>query len=152
MFELRPYNNRHGRMTYNPFKMMDDFEKDFFAPPFGDFFKNNALAEFRTDIKDNGDSYLLEADLPGFDKKDINLEVNGDTLEIVAERHTNNEKRDENDRYICCERSYGRYSRRFNISSVESEKITASYENGVLKLEMPKKAEIKPKSHRLEIR
>ena len=106
--------------NYNPFREMDEFEKNFFADPFS-MFDTGAIAEFKTDITDNGDSYLLEADLPGFDKKDIKLDINGDWLTINAERHSEHEEKDKKDKYICCERSYGSYSRRFNVSGVKTD-------------------------------
>lgn len=92
MFELRPYTRRNHMANYNPFREMDEFEKNFFADPFS-MFDAGAIAEFKTDITDNGDSYLLEADLPGFDKKDIKLDINGDWLTINAERHSEHEER-----------------------------------------------------------
>ena len=88
MFEIIPYTRRNRIANYNPFREMDDFERNFFGNPFG-FFDNNALAEFKTDITDTGDAYLLEADLPGFAKEDIHLDVNGDVLTVRAERHSN---------------------------------------------------------------
>lgn len=150
MFELRPYTRRNHMANYNPFREMDEFEKNFFADPFS-MFDTGAIAEFKTDITDNGDSYLLEADLPGFDKKDIKLDINGDWLTINAERHSEHEEKDKKDKYICCERSYGSYSRRFNVSGVKTDEIKAKYDNGVLKLTLPKKGEELPEAHHLEI-
>lgn len=89
--------------------------------------------------------------LPGFDKKDIKLDINGDWLTINAERHSEHEEKDKKDKYICCERSYGSYSRRFNVSGVKTDEIKAKYDNGVLKLTLPKKGEELPESHHLEI-
>ena len=66
MFEIRPYRRNNNPSTYNPFREMEDFEKRFFQDPFGSFFEMQDLAEFKTDVTDEGDSYLLEADLPGF--------------------------------------------------------------------------------------
>lgn len=148
MFELRPY--RKNNSLYNPFRDMDEFEKQFFGSPV-DFFSNNSLDEFKTDIKDEGDKYTLEADLPGFDKKDIHLDINGDTLTVSAERHSEHEEKDKKGKYVRCERSYGSYSRSFDLSGVKSDAITAKYEDGVLKLDMPKKANTLPESRRLEI-
>lgn len=153
MFELRPYNNRRNRMQYyDPFRQMEEFEKEFFGNNL-DFFPDfsNNLTEFRTDIKDNGDSYTLEADLPGFDKKDINVDISGGRLTISAERHSECEQKDKKNKYVRCERSYGSYSRSFDLSGVESDKITAKYDNGVLTLTCPKKKEITENSKRLEI-
>ena len=142
MFELRPYFHRNNAM-YNPFREMDEFEKQFFG--------TNFMDEFKTDIKDEGNHYELEADLPGFDKKDIKLDINGDVLTISAERHSEHEEKDKKNKYVRCERSYGSYSRDFDISGIKADAITAKYENGVLKLKMPKKTEQVPETHHLEI-
>ena len=145
MFELVRRNPERGVRGYDPFRMMNEMERAFFTEPFGRFFGDSRLADFRTDIRDEGDSYLLEADLPGFDKKDIHLDLNGDTLTIHAERHS------EEKNYLRCERSYGAYSRSFDISNVEADGIKAKYDNGVLRLTLPKKQEVLPASRRLEI-
>ncbi len=149
MFELTRRNN-HGVSAYNPFREMEEFERNFFANPFGSFFGRNDLAEFKTDVTDEGDHYLLEADLPGFEKKDIQLEVNGDTLTVEAERHSKYEEKD-HDKVVRIERSYGSYSRQFDISGVDAEKISAKYENGVLRLTLPKKEKKLPEGRKLEI-
>ncbi len=151
MFELRPYHRKNSRLSYNPFKEMEDFERRFFEEPFTGFFESGDIAEFKTDISDQGDSYLLEADLPGFDKKDIHLEISGDILTINAERHSEHEDSDKKGKYVRLERSYGQYSRQFDISSVDAGKISAKYENGVLRLKMPKKHVELPESKRIDI-
>ncbi len=149
MFEIRPYAHKKNTALYNPFREMDEWEKQFFGNPFGFF--EGGIEEFKTDIKDEGDRYELEADLPGFDKKDIHLDVNGDVLTVHAERHSEHEEKEKKGKYVRCERSYGSYSREFDLSGVQADKITAKYENGVLKLTMPKKEAEAPTSHRLEI-
>ncbi len=149
MFEMRPYAKKNNSF-YNPFRDMDEFEKKFFASPFG-FFESGALDEFKTDVKDEGDRYELEADLPGFEKKDIHLDINGDILTVSAERHSEHEEKDKKGKYVRCERSYGTYSRDFDVSGVDTEGIKAKYENGVLKLTMPKKADALPEAKHLEI-
>ena len=138
MFELRPYRKNHHVTAYNPFREMEDMERAFFGDPFTGFFRTGDLAEFKTDISDEGDHYQLEADLPGFEKNDIHLDINGDTLTINAERHSE-KKVKEKDKYICSERSYGKYTREFDISMVDADNIKAKYENGVLHLTLPKK-------------
>lgn len=149
MFEIRPYARKNNTL-YNPFREMDELERQFFGNPFG-FFGGTAIDEFKTDIKDEGDHYELEADLPGFDKKDIHLDVNGDVLTVHAERHSEHEEKDKKNKYVRCERSYGAYSRDFDLSGVDAEGIKAKYENGVLRLTLPKKSEQLPASKRLEI-
>ena len=150
MFAIKPYERANHVSAYNPFREMDEFERRFFGSPFG-FFGSNSLSEFRTDITDAGDAYLLEADLPGFHKKDIHLDVHGDMLTVRAERHNNREEKDENNRVIRSERSYGSYSREFDLSGVNADEITAKYEDGVLKLNLPKKQNALPASRTLEI-
>ncbi len=151
MFELKPYSRRNAVAARNPFRDLDELERDFFGmTPYG-FFRDGGLGEFRTDLKDNGDSYTLEADLPGFEKKDINIETNGDVLTINAERHSEHEDEDKKKNYIRCERSYGSYTRQFDISGIEADGITAKYDNGVLTLNMPKKTKTEPETKRLEI-
>ena len=150
MFELTRRNNNHVN-PYNPFREMEELEKAFFSNPFGSFFGNSTLAEFKTDVTDEGDHYLLEADLPGFDKKDIQLDIHGDTLTVRAERHSRIEEKDKKDKVVRIERSYGSYSRQFNISGVEADQIKAKYDNGVLMLTLPKKQTALPKGRRLEI-
>ena len=105
-------------------------------------FERRNLSEFKTDIQDKGDSYLLEADLPGFKKEDIHVDVDGDTMTIRAERHSEHEDQDKKGNYVRCERSYGSYQRAFDISGVEVADISAQYNDGVLKLNMPKKSAV----------
>lgn len=150
MFDLRPYSRRNHIASYNPFREMEEMERRFFEDPFG-FYDGKALAEFKTDIIDNGDSYTLEADMPGFEKGDITLDITGDVLTIKAERHSEHEEKDKKQKYVRCERSYGSYSRAFDISGVDADKIKAKYEDGVLKLTLPKKEEPKEQSRKLEI-
>ena len=147
MFEIRPYR-KNSQISYNPFREMEELERSFFGEP---FFRSGDIAEFKTDISDQGDSFLLEADLPGFEKKDIHLDLSGDTLSINAERHSEHELKEKKDKYIRIERSYGKYSRQFDVSAIDVDHITAKYENGVLRLTLPKKHETQPESHHLEI-
>ena len=135
MFELRPYR-RNTMSTWNPFSEMEEMERRFFN---NDFFTGRGLAEFKTDITDEGDHYELKADLPGFKKEDIQLQLDGDTLTIQAQRHSEHEEQEKNGKYVCCERSYGAYSRSFDVSGIRTEDIKAAYDNGVLDLKLPKK-------------
>ena len=131
MFEMMPFG-RHNRMSnFDPFREMEKFEQSLFGNAFG--------GDFKTDIQDKGDSYLLEADLPGVKKEDIAVDIDGDRLTISAHRSAETEEKDDNSNYLRRERSYGSYSRSFDISNVKSEGITGSYDNGVLKLTLPKK-------------
>lgn len=148
MFELKPFERNHYFVPYDPFKEMEKMEKEFFG---NDFFGANQFAGFSTDIQDKGDHYLLEADLPGFKKEDIHIDLNGDQMTVSAERHSKYEEKDEKGKFVRCERSFGSYQRSFDLSEIQADKIEAEYTDGVLKLTMPKKEPAVPVSHRLEI-
>ena len=139
MFGLTPYERKNSAMTYDPFKAFENFERE--------FFKTNGLAEFKTDIKE----YELEADLPGFKKEDINIELDDTYLTIQAERKSETEEKDKTGSYVRRERSCGSFSRSFDVSGIDVSAIKASYQDGVLKLVLPKKEEIAPAARRLEI-
>lgn len=143
--------NNHAMTTYDPFREMDNFERHFFEDPFGVFFSDDSQSAFKTDITDEGDAYRLEADLPGFDKKDIHVDINGDRMTVSAQRHSDYEEKDKKGKYIRSERSYGTYSRSFDVSGVDTEGIKGGYKDGVLTLTLPKKADNTPTSHRIEL-
>ena len=145
MFELRPFERRNNRVsTYNPW---DEMERAFF----GDGAWSRELSAFKTDIQDKGDSFLLEADLPGFKKEDIHVDLDGDTMTIRAERHSEHEDQDKKGAYVRCERSYGSYERAFDITGIEADQISAQYADGVLKLNMPKKSAVVSGTKQIEI-
>ena len=148
MFELRPFHSSNrGMAVYDPFREMENLERAFF----GDrgFFSGGAPGEFRTDIQDKGDSFLLEADLPGFKKEDIHIDLDGDTMTISAERRSEREEKDKS--YMRCERSYGSFRRSFDIGAVRADDVKAEYTDGVLRLTMPKKDMTVSSARRLEI-
>ena len=96
MFELKPYTRKNNGVYYNPFQTMDEFERNFFNPSFFE----TSLDQFKTDIKDEGDSYTLEADLPGFEKKDLPFPDITGTMGVVGHMQTLPEK---NMRMVCPE-------------------------------------------------
>ncbi len=151
MFELTRRNGNHITDRYNPFREMEELERRFFANPFFGFSDSRALTEFKTDITDNGDHFLLEADLPGFPKENIKLDLEGDMLTVKAERTSKNEEKDGENRVIHSERSYGSYMRRFDVSGIDAEGIKCKYEDGVLKVTLPKKDKILPAARQIEI-
>lgn len=142
MFDLTTFNPSPASIFRSAFRDLDDFERSFFGGRF--------TPDFRTDIRDMGDAYMLEADLPGMKKEDIHVDIDGNRLTISAERSIVNE--DKGDGYIRCERSYGSFSRGFDISGIQAENIGAAYEDGVLKLTLPKKANVQTGNRRLEIK
>ena len=145
MFEITPY--RHHEVGYfDPFREFDALERSLFGK------HQNSLRTFGTDIRDLGNEYLLEADLPGFDRGDIKVEVNGDCMTIKAERRTSEEKKDKDNNLVYSERSFGSFERRFDISGVNGDAISAEYKDGVLKITMPKKEAKLPEARQLEIK
>ena len=136
MFELMPFGRTRSMDAFDPFRSFDEMTRSFFG--------NGEPGLFRTDVRDTGDAYLVEADLPGVKKEDIHVDIDG-------ERGGSKEERAQDGSYIRCERSYGSFSRSFDISGVQAENISAAYENGVLTLTMPKKEAAVPAARRLEI-
>ncbi len=143
MFELVPYTRKRNVTFYNPFDELEDMQRRFFG--------ETAVRDFKTDIRDEGEHYLLEADLPGFRKEDIGVNIEGETLTIRAERSESTDEKDNKGNYIKRERCYGSFSRSFDMTGIRTEDISAAYENGVLKLTLPKKQETLPTSRKLEI-
>ncbi len=141
MLRIMPYE----RKTYDPMDMFRDFEKSFFGVP-------AQFNSMRTDIKDEGDKYVLESELPGFEKEDIKLDIESNYLILSAEHSTQNDTKDEKDNYIRRERSYGSYKRSFDISDVITEKIDAEYKNGILIVTLPKKSADVPQVKNISIR
>ncbi|MGN1107455.1 MAG: Hsp20/alpha crystallin family protein [Huintestinicola sp.] len=132
------------------------FEKAFGFDPFTDFdsgfVKNGKKFEpCRTDIFEDDDKFVMESELPGFDKKDIAIDISGSSLTLKAEHSENTEEKDKNGRYIRRERSFGSYQRSFDISGIDTEGISADYNNGILTMVLPKKKPDVPVSRRLEI-
>ena len=144
MFEMMPFTRSRGVDLYHPFRDLEELERSMFG--------TSGVNAFRTDIRDTGDAYVLEADLPGMKKEDIHIDIDGDRLSISAERSASKEEKDEKVGYIRCERSYGSFSRSFDISGIRGEEISAAYEDGVLTLTLPKQTKTVPASRRLEIR
>jgi len=96
------------------------------------------------DVFDNDDNIVLKAEVPGIDKKDIEIDVKGRVLTLKGERSSDNEVNEDN--YYRRERCFGKFERAFTLPvDVEPEKIKAKYNDGVLKIEIPKPEEKKPK-------
>ena len=139
MYALTPFE----RKSFDLFNAFHDFENDFFG--------TKGMASFRTDLKDDGDRYIMEAELPGFEKGDITLDITGDTLRLTAQHKQEKVDKDKQ-KYIYRERSYGSYQRSFDISAIDADKIEAEYKNGILCLVLPKKEARNPETRRLEIK
>jgi len=98
----------------------------------------------RVDISETDDNLVIAAEIPGMKKEDINISVEDGVLTLKGERKHENEKKEKN--YHRIERSYGSFYRSFRLPpSVDTEKVHASYKDGVLKVTLPKLEEVKPR-------
>ena len=137
MFGMIPFE----RNDDNFFDLFDNFERKFFGN------SNAALPDFRN----AGDRFVLEAELPGFSKEDIKLDVKDGILTISAQHSENKDEKDDKGSYIRRERRYGSFTRSFDVTGVDEEHITASYNNGVLELSLPKAVPVVPEAKRIAI-
>ena len=110
-----------------------------------DFFDNDfrKVNDLKCDIYEEGNNYVVEMDTPGYNKEEINIDVVKGYLTITAEH--NSEFNDEGKNYIRKERRYGSTSRQFYVGDVDESSIKASFNDGVLKVVVPKKEEIETK-------
>ena len=96
------------------------------------------------DIYETENEILVQAELPGVDRKDVFLHLEKNVLTLKGERRFEKETKQEN--YHRIERSYGAFSRSFSIPAiVDEEKISADYKDGILKIALPKKDQVKAK-------
>ena len=137
---MLPYTNRSSSSLMDLF---DEFERSVFGE------NGRRTPVFNTDIRDEGDHYLLEAELPGFRKEDIDLDVKDGFLTISASRQESGETKQGG--YLCRERRSGSFSRSFNLDGIQEDGITASYNDGVLELTLPKRQEALPQSRKIAI-
>lgn len=115
----------------------DSLEKEFFGthnPLYG----NHAKNLMKTDVKDVNDHYEVAVDLPGFQKDEVNVELENGYLTISAAKGLDKDQKDDEGHYIRQERYSGSCSRSFYVGDIQPEDIHAKYEDGILKLKLPK--------------
>ena len=147
MYTMIPFRSHHN-MPRTRETMPSLFDDRFFRSFFdmSDWMGSNA--GFRVDIRENDTNYLLEAELPGVDEKNIDLSVENNVLTISAE--LNEEHKD--DRNCYSERRYGHVTRSFNLEGIDQEGIVASHKNGILYVTLPKeKPEPRQEARRIAI-
>ena len=93
MYTMTPFEKKH----FDLLNAFHDFENDFFA--------GTGLSSCKVDVRDEGDKFVMEAELPGFEKDEIHLDVEDDCLKLSAEHHADSEDKDEQKHYIRKERS-----------------------------------------------
>ena len=138
MFDLRPYSRRNVSF-YSPLAELYENEKRFFK------------SCFATDISETETDFMIVTDLPGFKKEDIILEADGDILTVKATRKSEHDEKDEKNKLIRSERTFGTYERRYDVSNIDVSDLKAKYEDGVLTLTLPKKAPPSESTKRFEI-
>jgi HSP20 family protein len=101
------------------------------------------------DVSETKDNFVVKAEVPGIDAKDIDISLTGDVLTIKGEKKQEKEEKEED--YHLIERSYGAFSRSIRLpAEVESTKIKASYKNGILRVTLPKSEKVKAKEVRIK--
>lgn len=133
-----PSNRKNRNLVSKDFDDFGDFYNlvdDFFNwPSRRNFMKNT----FKVDVEEDKDKYLVEAELPGVGKDEVNIEMNEGSLNISVKREENINEEKKN--YIHKERRYSSMSRSIYLEDAKSEGIKANLENGVLKITVPKES------------
>lgn len=132
-------------------------ELGFFTPFFDDFFGVPTLRkEFRemehamkTDVKETDKGYEFDVDLPGYDKKDVCLNIENGYLTIKAQKSFENDQKDKEGNYVRRERKFGSCTRSFYVGNVDESAVSAKLESGVLNIFVPKQS---AKQSRIEIK
>ncbi|MBW7455988.1 Hsp20/alpha crystallin family protein [Paenibacillus sepulcri] len=146
MLDLVPFRKRNEDVSRSLMKSFHDiFNEDFFAP------MRSNTHPFRTDIHEREDAFLIESELPGFSKADIDISYSNHYLTIKASRNQEQNVDGEDHQVIRRERYYGEFVRRFYVENIKDDQISASFENGILKLEIPKKEKAQSVKKRIEI-
>ena len=123
---------------------------------FNEFFNDYAGADFRkwnapaVNISENDQAFKLELAVPGLKKEDFKIAIEENTLLVSAEQHQENTEKTE--KYTRKEFSFTSFTRRFNLpENVDQSAISANYENGIMNIRLPKKADEKPKTREISI-
>ena len=128
--------NRLFRESYSPEGPEEALTTTSYAPP--------------VDIYEDEHNITLKMEVPGIDEKDIDVRIENTTLTVHGERKIEKEEKEENFRRV--ERQYGEFTRSFTLpSSVDLGQVSAHYDKGVLKINLAKKAEAKPKQIKVNV-
>lgn len=141
-FEKKPFNN--PLFDVNPSDLFKDFGRQFFEQ-----FPGNT--SIKTDVKELDDQYVVEAELPGFEKENITLEFENNLLTIEGKQTTENKSEDDNGQVTHQERSVNDVKRQFTFNNVDENAIKAAYDKGVLNVILPKKTVIDESKTNIQI-
>ena len=149
---IQKWRLSRGLTPWNPFTELDEMERrmsDIFERPFLPSLWRRFPTEQMAwapaiDVFEKENKFIVKAETPGMKEEDINVSIEGDSLNIKGEKKTESEVKEED--YYRSERSYGSFFRSIALpSTVDAGKIEAEYDNGVLEITIPKKAEVKQK-------
>jgi HSP20 family protein len=145
--------------TYRPNTIqtaLNDFDR-YFESFFGDSFLSPAARVFNhlpgVDIRETESSYVLDMDLPGYDEKDLDIHIDGSSLSISSKQEEARDAHKDEGTYILRERRLSAFSRSFKLpENANPEEVSASFNNGVLNLEIKKRAEAQKRTIHIEKR
>lgn len=140
-------------------RLLPDKRDDFFPNLFGSGFETDLFDRFfkenhypKVDIKDMGDRYELDMEVPGFSKEDVTVEYRDGYLEVEGTHEENKAINEKKGHYIRKERSYGSFKRSFYVGDIDENSISGSFKDGMLMIQVPKvKEEKKDKAKRIEL-
>ena len=143
--------------SYEPWKMLDQFRRDLdkmFSYSGEQSTEDSTIATCTwvpaVDIKENAQQFLIEADIPGVDPKDVEISMGNGLLTIKGERQS--ESRHENKEYKRVERTYGSFYRRFSLpDTADPEKVTARGKDSVLQITIPKRELAQPRKITVQV-
>ena len=122
---------------------MNLIPRKFFLEDWFDEFPISGANNLKCDIYEKEGNYIVEADVPGFKKEDINIEYEDGYLTLAAEK--SEEKEDENKNYLRKERYSTSFKRQFYLGNIKEDQIKASFNDGTLKVIAPKQEEVSNK-------
>lgn len=141
MYRITPYKKRNNLPTRDVFDLFDDF---FNAP-------TTYVRDFRIDVQDVKDKYIVEAEVPGLDKKDLNIKFENDYLTISIHKEEETKEDDKDNKYLHRERYEFKSERRIYLEDVDPKKLNASLKDGILTIEL-NKLEHKISSYMIDIK
>lgn len=128
-------------------RYMNLIPRNYFGDIFDDFMPPKKEDNMKCDIYEKDGDYHIDMDVPGFGKDEIKIEAKKDYLTITAEKSSEVNDEDKDKNYIHRERSYGKYQRSFYLHDLDSDKVEAEFNNGVLSIIVPKKEETEDKKY-----
>ncbi len=133
-------------VRFNPFDdNFDDILRGFFVRPMA-FDNEQRAVQFKMDVKEDGNNYLVHAEIPGVRKEDIHVAIDGSQVTVSADVKRQSEEK-QGERVLRSERYYGKVARAFTLGSeVDSNAAQAKYTDGVLELTLPKKSAVSAKT------